>query len=117
MDQAQAQAFASAKDQRTGQPLSPDQFSTWSANWSNKMDPRAFIVPELSPGQVQKTISGMSPADRVKFQQTYNTGVANGWISPPAWATPLSSSSATAPANDSMPSTADMAINPTGTGN
>ena len=79
MDQAQAQAF-----QKSGQ--TPDQFANFSANWNASMDPRAFVAPELSPQQFSTMVGGMSPADRTKFQSTYNTGISNGWIGPPAWA-------------------------------
>ena len=79
MDQAQAQAF-----QQTGQ--TPDQFSNFSAGWNRSMDPRAFIADQLTPQQLQSTVSSMSPANRTKFQSTYNQAVTNGWMNPPAWA-------------------------------
>ena len=79
MDQAQSQAF-----QQSGQ--TPDQFANFSANWNKTMDPRAFVAPELTPQQFSTMIGGMSPSDRTKFQSTYNSGISNGWLTPPAWA-------------------------------
>ncbi len=100
MDQAQAQAFA-----QTGQ--TPDQFSTFSAQWNRSMDPRAFIADQLSPGQVTSMVKGMSPAEQAKFRSTYSSAVQNGWMSPPAWAQPQPSAPApgtpSAPAGASVP--------------
>ena len=97
MDQAQAQAFQNAKDPTTGQPLTPDQFSNFSANWNQSMDPRAFVADQLSPQQVTGLVNGMAPSDLAKFQNTYSTAIKNGWMAPPAWAQTSPSSGQTAP--------------------
>lgn len=108
MDQAQVASFQAAKDPTTGQPLTPDQFSNFSANWNSSMDPRAFVADQLSAPQVQKLTAGMAPAELARFQNTYNTAISKGWMTPPAWA-----QSAAAP-TDGAPSTADLAVNPGG---
>ena len=119
MDQAQAQAFQSTTDPTTGRPLTPDQFSNFSATWNKTMDPRAFIADQLSPTQVTSLVSSMSPSDQAKFQNTYNTAITNGWMDPPAWtqqpAPGQGAAAGAAPAPvDAGPSTADIAINPGG---
>ena len=106
MDQAQADAFSKATDPATGQPLTPDQFSTFSANWNRTQDPRAYIASELSPQQVTQLVGSLAPADLARFQNTYSTGIQNGWIDPPAWSQPASA------ASGSAPSTADLAVSP-----
>ncbi len=104
MDQAQAQAF-----QQSGK--SPDQFSTFSAQWNASQDPRAYVADQLPPQKVVALVNGMSPAERTKFENTYTTGIRNGWITPPAWAPPA------APTAGAAPSTADIATNPGEAGN
>ncbi len=101
MDQAQASAFAA-----TGQ--SPDQFSNFSARWNASQDPRAYVADQLPPQKVVALVNSMSPTDRAKFENTYTTGIRNGWITPPAWA------QSAPPAAGAAPSTADIATNPGG---
>lgn len=88
MDQAQAQAFQNAKDPTTGQAMGTDQFANFSANWNRQMDPRAFIVDQLAPQDVTKLVSGMSPSEQQRFQSTFNSAVANGWVDKPSWMKP-----------------------------
>ena len=107
MDQAQAQAFQNEKDPASGQALTPDQFSNFSADWNNKMDPRAFVADQLSPQQFASTVNGMAPDEQTKFKQTFNTAVNNGWMSRPAWMQqPAAAASLTPPAAQAAPSNA-----------
>ncbi len=91
MDQAQVAGFQNGIDPATGQPtgqkLTPDQFSDYSAKFNTSMDPRAFIADQLTPQQFTATVNGMQPAERQRFQTSFTTALSNGWIDPPAWMT------------------------------
>ncbi len=116
MDQAQLAGFQNGLDPVTGQPtgqqFTPDQFATYSTKWNTAQDPRAFVADQLSPQQFAATVSGMQPAERARFQQTFNTAMTNGWIDPPAWlqppaangAAPAGSAPQTAPSQSAAPS-------------
>ena len=89
MDQAQLAGFQNGLDPVTGQPtgakLTPDQFADYSAKWNTANDARAFVADQLTPQQFSATVSGMVPAERARFQQTFNSAVSNGFMDPPAW--------------------------------
>lgn len=115
MDQGQIAAFQKGLDPVTGQPtgqaFTPDQFADYSAKWNSAMDPRAFVADQLTPQAFHATVSGMQPAERTRFQNTFNTALTNGWIDPPAWMqgsqpAPAAAAPATAPPNPAPPNPA-----------
>ena len=74
VDQAQLAGFQQGLDpatvQPTGQQFTPDQFSDYSSKWNTAHDARAFVADHLTPQQFSTMLSGMSPADQVKFGAT-----------------------------------------------
>ena len=115
MDQAQLAGFQQGLDPLTGQPtgqqFTPDQFADYSSKWNTAHDARAFVADHLNPQQFSTMLSGMSPADQVRFSATLNNGIAQGYINPPSWMQPQQpSASAPAAAPAATPS---PAISPT----
>ena len=108
-DQAQMAGFQNGLDPVTGQPtgqqFTPDQFADYSARWNTAHDLRAYVADKLSPQQFGTMVSGMSPADQARFQQTFNSGIAQGLIDPPAWLQPNAGSSAAPAATAAAPAT------------
>ncbi len=85
MSQAQALSFQNAKDPQTGQALTPDQFSNFSADFNRNTDARAYLIPDLTKTQFQTMTSGMAPADITKLKSTYDGALQQGLVTPPAW--------------------------------
>ena len=118
MDQAQLAGFQNGLDPVTGQPtgakLTPDQFADYSAKWNTANDARAFVADQLTPQQFAATVSGMQPAERARFQTTFNNAISNGFIDLPPWMqTPAPSSSASPAAPSAAPLVSAPAPDPT----
>ena len=69
--------------QATGQP--PAKFAQWSANWATTHDPRAFMLPFMTPEQttyLQSTMKPGTPAAKA-FNRTVHELVQNNEIPDP----------------------------------
>jgi hypothetical protein len=73
MRQAQVADFESS-----GRP--PGQFSSASAEWNRKVDPKAFAVDMMSPADRQKYISGLSTDAQKRFLDSVRIGIKTGVI-------------------------------------
>ena len=117
MDQAQLASFQRGLDPATGQPtgkqMTPDQFGTYSAQWNSTQDPRAYVADQLSAPQFAATVNSMQPAERTRFQNTFNSAIQNGFMDPPAWMQQSSAPPATATPAASTSAAASPAPSPT----
>lgn len=75
MQQAQAQAF-----DQSGVP--PQDFNKWRTQWNKEIDPRVFIVDQLSPDQQAKMLKSLKPGtnEYKNFEKHYNWAVQSGFL-------------------------------------
>lgn len=73
MQQAQAKEF-----DESGQ--SPSQYNKWQVQWNKEVDPRAFVLPDLSAEERAKLIKGLSKEERARFASSVRRAVKGGFL-------------------------------------
>lgn len=63
--------------------VQPQEYGKWSAQWNKEVDPRVFVVPELTQDERAKMFKGLKPADQKRFLDSYRTAVDAGIIQRP----------------------------------
>lgn len=63
--------------------VQPQNYGKWSAQWNKDVDPRVFVVPELTQEERAKMFKGLKPADQKRFLDSYRTAVDAGIIQRP----------------------------------
>lgn len=62
----------------SGEP--PQNFQKWTADWNKSVEPRAFILNNMTPEERQNLVSTMRPGEIQKLRQTYDNAIQSGVI-------------------------------------